>query len=796
MDKTAIFRQYLSNYLKGPNVDALLYAFGEAYNILEKNGAAVTDQLTISTASETYLDKLLSGIGITRPPDLGISDYYFRKIGINVTAAKQITSSLHSILEIFYGPEYVRGSAVSTKYEPFDLSGDPDLSFIFEDGEVRSIVFKSSEFSNAFQATAQEVSNLINVWIKNQGLNAYSTVETDFDTGLKYVKVFGGAKGPYSLIRVWGGRAQSIFEFPEMRDTKLSPLNTTTWQITKYNETTIRFRWDGGPAPRLDEVLIDDRVLIYGLPFQNANSAFLGTFTVTNVSPPQNIPSTESGWFEIKAVIPDLKNSTPNVYPPVNSPGFIYSYTVNQVVYDDIKFFLAKKNTPYSQKRYALAFEPKSDLLRIFLPATTAILERDLIGASHLHMLYNDNDFDGIFGSATVDEEKIEIVNSFSIKYKQVKADNSATGGTVILPSSTVLNINHISRESDYVTITFDTQHGLIGQNEWQNAIDYTTGTTKVYNGFAWLALMDSGPSYGGSREPGANPAFWQKQDAVKNYTNISITVDATGLIVDDPLNSFLGPYTYDLDSGYTLASQTGFIRSKIYPGNIKKSIFVNGDFSSNEGILLFDLNTDNQEGPVKYIQSQKQKSNVLCNIVNISRIGNNVTVTTDKIHNAIPGSQVVIGGTTTFNGTWNVVDIPSENVYTFVHSGSGSAIETSGTSTTLIEENTYMLTLEPGYKFKKYHDTLSDLDVLSRAQAHTPNIDGSDYAAYATGSADARIYCEELLRKIIASGIKLELIVIYPSDLGLGNEGEGTSQYQQAPISEAATYVWASSIL
>lgn len=796
MDKSALFRQYLSNYIKGPNVDALLYAFGQAYDILEKNGIAVTDQLTISTASETYLDKLLSGIGITRPPELGISDYYFRKIGINVTAAKQITSSLHSILEIFYGPEYVRGSTVSTKFEPYDLSGDPDLSLIFEDGKVRSIVFKSSEFSNSFQATAQEVSNLLNVWIKNQNLNAYATVETDFDTGLKYVKIFGGAKGPYSLIRVWGGRAQSIFEFPEMRDTKLAPLNTTTWQITKYNETTIRFRWDGGPAPRLDEVLTDDRVLIYGLPFQNANSAFLGTFTVTNVSPPQSIPSTESGWFEIQAVIPELKNSAPNVYPPPNAPGLVYSYTVNQTIYDDVKFFLAKKNSPYSQKRYALAFEPKENLLRIFLPATTTIVERDLIGASHLHMLYNDNDFDGIFGDLTDDNKKIEILNSFSIKYRQDKADNSATGGTVVLPSLAVLNIAQIYRENSYTTIVFDSQHGLIGQNEWQDAIDYTVGTKKIYNGFLWLALMSSGPSFGGSKEPGANSAFWQKQDAVKNYTDIIITVDATGLIVDDPLNSFLGPYTYSLESGYTLASQTGFIRSRIYPGNVKKSIFVNGDFSANEGILLFNLNTDNQEGPIKYIQSQKQKSNVICDITNISRIGNNVTVTTDKIHNAVPGSQVVIGGTTTFNGTWNVVEIPSENVYTFVHSSSGSAIETSGSSITLIEENTYMLTLEPGYKFKKFHDVLSDLDVLSKPQAHTPNIDGSDYAAYATGSADARIYCEELLRKIIAAGINLELIVIYPSDLGLGNEGKGTSQYQAAPISEAATYVWASSIL
>lgn len=794
MDRTKLFRQYLSNYLQGPNIDALLYSFGEAYAILEQNGIAVTDQLTISTASERYLDKLLSDLGITRPPELGISDYYFRKIGINITAAKQITSSLHSILEIFYGPEYVRGHTVSTKYEPYDLSGDPDLTLIFEDGKERTIVFKSTLFSNAFQATAQEVANILNVWIKNQNLSAYATVETDFETKLKYVKIFGGAKGPYSLIRVWGGRAQSILEFPEMRDTKLSPLNTTTWQITKNNETTIRFRWDGGPKPKLDQVLINDRVLIYGLPFQNANTELIGSFTVTNVSPPQTIPSPDTGWFEVKAIIPDLKNSVPNVYPPLNTPTETYSYAVNQVNYDDIKFFLAQRNTPYAQKRYALAFEPSSSLLRIFLPATTTILERELSGASHLHMLYPDNDFDGIYGSATEDSKKIEIINSFTLRYNQIKADNSATGGTVTLPGPTTLDIQEIYRENEVTTIITTSQHGLIGENEWQTGIDYTAGTVKVYNGFNWLALLSNGPSYGGSRQPDSNPLYWQKQEAAKNYTNIIATIDATGLTVDDPINQFLGPYTFDINAGYTLASQTGFIRSKIYTGDIKKNILVNGDFSATEGYLMFDLSTDYQEGPVKYIQSQKQKSNTITPISNISRIGNKVTVTTSMPHNAIPGSQVSISGTVTFNGTWTVTGIPSENVYDFTHTSSGSAIETTGTSTTLIEENTYMLTLEPGYKFKNNHHELSDLDLLSSTQAHTPNIDGSDYTAYLTGSADARIYCETLLRRIIASGIKLEVIIIYPSDLGLGNEGDGTSAYQAAPISEAATYVWASS--
>ena len=107
-----------------------------------------------------------------------------------------------------------------------------------------------------------------------------------------------------------------------------------------------------------------------------SGAILLSSFQVNNTNKIGNVllswnkPSDLGGYDDSKL--------TYNISYLDNTPGNTYSYTVNQVVYDDLKFFLAQKNTPYSRKRYALAFEPSANLLKIYLPATTTILERDL----------------------------------------------------------------------------------------------------------------------------------------------------------------------------------------------------------------------------------------------------------------------------------------------------------------------------------------------------------------------------------------------------------------------------------
>src|SRR6185295_15171071 len=128
-------------------------------------------------------------------------------------------------------------------------------------------------------------------FIRSDGSNGYAQAFLDVDTGLKYVRIFGGALGPYGLVQVTGGRLQNKLEYPQLRPTELA-LNTTVWEITRNVGSTHRFRWVSGPQPLLSEVFDNDLVMIYGLQFES--SGFGGfTLPVVNVRPPKTAPSAD-----------------------------------------------------------------------------------------------------------------------------------------------------------------------------------------------------------------------------------------------------------------------------------------------------------------------------------------------------------------------------------------------------------------------------------------------------------------------------------------------------------------------
>ena len=84
-------RSYLNPYINGKNTDAVLNALANSDSTyLINNIAAVNDQLYIATASGTYLDERLAQYGISRPPNVGLSDEIFSEIGIAIKNRKQV----------------------------------------------------------------------------------------------------------------------------------------------------------------------------------------------------------------------------------------------------------------------------------------------------------------------------------------------------------------------------------------------------------------------------------------------------------------------------------------------------------------------------------------------------------------------------------------------------------------------------------------------------------------------------------------------------------------------------------
>lgn len=740
MGKYEDLRQFISGFISGPNSEAFLRSIAEQLQKQQDLSIAVTDQLTISTATGVYLDKILAGLGITRPSELGMEDLAFRQMGIQINQAKLITEAIHTVLATFYGDEAVRAYATSGQPEPYNLAAGDDLRFILESGEVRVLTLLGDEFENIQTATAAELCEVITRFIRTDGTDGYAQVYIDYDTGLRYVRIFGGAKGPFSLVQIEGGRIQNKLEFPELRGTDL-PSNTTVWEITRNAGSRHRFRWVSGPAPLLDQVLVDDLVMIYGPQFESVG--FVGTIRVVNVRPPTTAPQPDAGFFEIEYDTDvGLSSSAPDVLPPPNTISNTYSITVTQNDYDDLKFFLDKKNTAYSHQRYALAWEPADSLLRIYMPATTKVVRRELIGSAHVHLLYGAGEFDGAFGSTTDDDQKIVVTSDYGIMYRQRGLDSGATGGQITY-GITTKDIEYVFRESEYTHLFTTTPHGI-------------TGVT-------------------------------QPDGRVLSSTVISVAVGQ--FLTDDPVNQFLGPYMVDPEKNYTLTDDFVTLRERIVAGENKQSLIVKGRLPNEPGKLLFSLNRENEETPVKYLAAQESSTPQPAPITSISQNGTTVTVTTNGPHGSVVGEDVLIAGTATFNGTWQIDSAPSDNVYTFSKTPSAMVYESTGTSTPIVDGVITTLIMDSSYTFKKDHEVLEDVTLLSDVKAYEPAPDGSDYSFYVTGTAEGRVFAAQLMLAITALGINLEIIILYPSDEGLGNEGDSTIE-GVSPQSDA-TFVW-----
>lgn len=738
MDKLNQLRQYISNWITGPNSEALLQAIADQLQKQDDLSVSVNNQLYKSTAEDIYLDKQFSEIGIVRPQELGMSDVSYRQLGISINQSKQVIESIHNILTTFYGNEAVRAHVTSGVPGSYSFEAGDDLIFELENGETLILTLIGDEFENIQSATCGEISDVITKFIRQNGSNGFAQVYTDQDTQEQYVEVFGGAQGPFSYIKILGGKIQSKLEFPTMRATNLT-YNDTVWEITRNVGSTHRFRWVSGSAPLLDKILVGDTLLLYGPQFETAG--FVGTYTITGVVPPSNTISYSAGYFEFSMEgNSPLASSIPNLPAPINTPTKTYTITLTQNSYDDLKFFLPKKSTPYSQMRYSLAWEPQDSLLKVYMPATTNVVERDLIGAAHLHLKYGAEELNGSFGSATIDSEKVEVVSDTTIKYKTNGYDVSSTGGTLTWDSN-VIDIESVTRENGYVTVITKTNHNIP------------------------FSIIDG----------------MQLSDKIVGIQTVVAT--------DDTANSFLGPYIVNSEDKFTLTNTIVKLREKVSAGEKRNTLLVEGILPNAQGNLLFSLNKDNEESPVKYIASQTASGITTVVISSISQVGNTVTVTTQTSHGAVVGQNVLISGTTNFNNSWVVESVPSANVYTFTNPVSGTFYESTGVSTPLIESAVSTLMMDSSYSFKYTQEVGTDITLISDIISYEPEMDGSDYAPYITGTSGGRIFANDLITQITALGIKLEVIIIYPGDVGLGNAGESLSS-TDIKVSDAL-WVW-----
>lgn len=324
----------------------------------------------------------------------------------------------------------------------------------------------------------------------------------------------------------------------------------------------------------------------------------------------------------------------------------------------------------------------------------------------------------------------------------QAGFDNIAFGGTLTYDTTEVL-VDYAQRENGHVTVVCQGAHGI-------------TGVTDAFG-------------------------------RVISDTIIGLQLDRYN--VDDPNNTFAGPYMIDPNASYALSPNVATCREKVFAGESRTTLFVKGYLPNQRGQLWFSLNQDNEEGPVTYFGSQIANAPTSSDIISISQNGTEVTVITTSPHGAVPNSQVLISNTVNFNGIHIVKTVPSPITYTFEKNPSAILAENVGTTATLLDGIASTILIDPSYNFKHNHNINSDVTLLESNRAYEPLPNGLDYGAYVTGTADGRIFVQELIKQITAIGIRMEIVIVYPSDIGLGNMGLSENE-NILPHSEAVE-VW-----
>jgi hypothetical protein len=92
-------------------------------------------------------------------------------------------------------------------------------------------------------------------------------------------------------------------------------------------------------------------------------------------------------------------------------------------------------------------------------------------------------------------------------------------------------------------------------------------------------------------------------------------------------------------------------------------------------------------------------------------------------------------------------------------------------------------LRINPAYKFKNTHPIGTDVALVAETKPASPNADGTDTPFFLTDSVAGRLYAEELIKQVAATGIVILIYILYPNDEGLGKWGDS--------VNSEKYYIW-----
>jgi len=354
-DAESIIRKHLGTALKGSNWDAVIKALSVGDDINWLNARAAFDQLFITSASGSYLERRAANYGLMKPIGVGIDDELFRKLAVKTNSNKVVHQAIRELLEVYYGQDSLRAFIQTEVDEKFNLSGNIlTLSWTLDEQEEFSHVFTNDEFGSSTNAKAVEVAFALTKVMKDAGSKGFASAYLDPTTGKNKVRIYSGSLGLGSFVRVTGGTAQNVLKFPTSINTYSGSISSASWVYSNPTPDTTRVSLTAtSPLIDLSPVREGDYVVIGAA----ANIGITGSFSVKAVSITWNTPTNVTQTFDIQRIA--------------------YTGTAIQTANGGYTFYRPIRNSiAASGGRTVVVAQTRNGQVDVSIPATTQVVSR------------------------------------------------------------------------------------------------------------------------------------------------------------------------------------------------------------------------------------------------------------------------------------------------------------------------------------------------------------------------------------------------------------------------------------
>ncbi len=688
-------RSYLNPYIKGATTDAVLNALATSSAYLVNSIQAVNDSLYVVTAQGNYLDLKLADYGITRDPAVGLPDDVFRTIGIQVKNRKQVRDLINNILDAIFGDAFVKATDDAQNYEPYALADGDTLIINYDGAATTTITFTTEQFGSIAAATAQEVADAIVIGLSQQ--NATGSAVVNNNGNGNYVRLISDTIGASSSITVVGGSAQNALQFPA--EIPAGGNLSTQWTITVANGGFLKFTWSGGGNPNLGKLQLGDYVNIFGGGFASSDNE--GSFTI------QGFQGGAVGvaYFEIEN--------------PEGSTGIVVQGTEDAVL-----FYSPTRETILNKQYYGAVYQTQSNILQIFMPATTQVIKTSRIGSAHLHGITETpvlrytlpaaSAFASTGPGSYYVMDNIGLTPMYYFWYNVnggntdpapagftgIEVAVSSTDSAAEVASETYMAISAVLPTLIYnipiqYAFTVSPANATLGAVYSNNGQDFTV-TNTITSADTSPILITTGtgaPSPNGtltmvSGTGDATIAFSGFVFSSTNILTITNPVISTEADAGPSLPTTLGPYIFDTSFPYVVGGAETTTTTEVNgeTGQILNVVTSTG-FPNSQGFLVIGYGTELQEGPIPYI--------------------------------ATPSDGTIL--------------------------------------------------ISPAYFIQKDHPSGSSVFLITQDAPITLPINGSYYQPYLTDTANGRVYAQNLINTIVAAGITVIYTILYPDQIGTG---------------------------